>query len=205
MENKNLIEKLERKGYLRSEEVKRAFLEVERREFVPEKYKREAYSDTPLPIGSGQTISAPHMVAMMTEILEPEKEDKTLEIGTGSGYQAAVLSKLVEKVITLERIPELFKIAKKNLKGYENVEVMERDGSKGYEEKSPYDNILVTCAAPELPKALKEQLKENGKILIPLGNNYTQELYEFIKKDKGFEKRDRGTVRFVPMRGEMGF
>ena len=193
-----------------SEKVYGALAKVPRHLFVPQRYRSEAYVDTPLPIGYGQTISAPHMVAIMCELLNLKEGDKVLEIGTGCGYHAAVVAEIVGrkgKVITIERIPELAEMAKTNLKalGYDNVVVIVGDGSKGYEPEAPYDKIYVTAAAPEIPKPLIEQLKPGGKMVIPVGDS-VQWLYVVEKDKEGkIRKWNWGSVRFVPLKGEYGF
>ncbi len=193
-----------------SDRVYRAVAKVPRHLFVPVRYRSEAYIDTPLPIGFGQTVSAPHMVAIMCELLDLREGEKVLEIGTGCGYHAAVVAEIVGRsgrVITIERIPELAEIAKTNLRalGYDNVIVIVGDGSKGYEPEAPYDKIYVTAAAPDIPKPLIEQLKPGGKMVIPVGNA-VQWLY-VVEKDKegNVKKWNWGSVRFVPLRGEYGF
>ena len=193
-----------------SERVAEAMLKVPRHLFVPYQYRKEAYIDTPLPIGSGQTISAPHMVAMMCELLNLKRGEKVLEVGGGSGYHAAVVAEIVGKegkVIAIERYPELAERAKALLKdlGYDNIEIIVGDGSKGYEKEAPYDKIYVTAAAPDVPKPLIEQLKPGGRMLIPVGD-YIQYLYIVDKKPDGsIEKKRWGAVRFVPLVGEYGF
>ena len=205
---KKMVEKLKRELNL-SEKVVKAMLKVPRHVFVPE-YASEAYNDYPLPIGYGQTISAPHMVAIMCELLELKEGEKVLEIGTGCGYHAAVVAEIVGekgKIITIERIPELAERAKRTLEELEieNVKVIVGDGSKGYKEEAPYDKIYVTAAAPDIPKSLLEQLKNGGKIVIPIGD-YVQYLY-VVEKDKTgkITKKNWGPVRFVPLIGEEGF
>jgi len=191
-----------------SEKVYEAIKKVPRHLFVPERYRSEAYIDTPLPIGYGQTISAPHMVAIMCELLELKEGERVLEIGTGCGYHAAVTAEIVGKsgmVISIERIPELAEMAKRNLSalGYDNVLVFVGDGSLGYPDYAPYDKIYVTASAPDVPKPLIEQLKSGGKIVIPLGESY-QRLY-VVEKKNGIVKRSWGAVRFVLLYGEHGF
>ncbi|OYT33408.1 protein-L-isoaspartate O-methyltransferase [Archaeoglobales archaeon ex4484_92] len=206
---KRLAERLKYELNL-SERVFKAILKVPRHIFVPPQYKIEAYIDTPLPIGHGQTISAPHMVAIMCDLLDLKEGEKVLEIGTGCGYHAAVVAEIVGKkgkVVTIERIPELAKTAIDNLRalGYSNVLVVIGDGSKGYETESPYDKIYVTAAAPEIPKPLINQLKLGGKMVIPIGNSI-QWLYIVEKDEKGkITKWNWGSVRFVPLIGEYGF
>ena len=193
-----------------SQRVYEAIKKVPRHLFVPERYRKEAYVDTPLPIGYGQTISAPHMVAIMCELLDLKEGEKVLEIGTGCGYHAAVVAELVGKsgkVISVEYIEELAKMARTNLKalGYSNVVVIVGDGSRGYEPEAPYDKIYVTAAAPEIPKPLLEQLKPGGKMVIPVGNSVQWLIV--VEKDKQGEIKQKnwGSVRFVPLRGEYGF
>lgn len=191
-----------------SEKVYNAIRRVPRHLFVPERYRSEAYVDVPLPIGFGQTISAPHMVGIMCELLELKEGEKVLEVGTGCGYHAAVTAEIVGKsglVITIERIPELAEMAKNNLSllGYDNVVVIVGDGSAGYPEMAPYDKIYVTAAAPEVPEPLLEQLKNGGKMVIPIGETY-QMLY-VIEKDGEIRKRSWGAVRFVLLYGKYGF
>lgn len=200
-ERKNLIESLKEKGYLSSPQVIEAMLKVERHNFVPENLKDEAYLDTPLPIGQGQTISAPHMVAIMTEALDIKPDHKILEIGTGSGYQATVLAEIAKKgkVYTVERIPELAEQAKKNLAGYKNVEVIIANGTLGYQKESPYDRIVVTAGAQEIPQALIDQLKDGGKMLIPVGGRFFQDLILVEKKKGKIAKKNLGGCMFVPL------
>ncbi len=206
---KRLAERLKYELNL-SEKVYKAIAKVPRHLFVPQRYRIEAYVDTPLPIGFGQTISAPHMVAIMCDLLDLKRGEKVLEIGTGCGYHAAVVAEIVGKegkVITIERIPELAEMAKTNLKalGYDNVVVIVGDGSKGYEPEAPYDKIYVTAAAPDIPKPLLEQLKPGGKMVIPVGDSI-QWLYVVEKDEKGeVRKWNWGSVRFVPLKGEYGF
>ncbi len=216
-ERKRLVEMLKREGIIRSKKVERALLNVPRELFVPENYRDLAYADTPLPIGKGQTISAPHMVALMTELLNLDEGMKVLEIGTGSGYQAAVIAEIVApknskkpgKVITIERIPELAEFARRNLEraGYiDRVKVVVGDGTLGYPKEAPYDRIIVTAAAPDIPKPLLEQLKPGGRMVIPVGNKYLQYLYIVDKTPSGkiTINKDIPCV-FVPLIGKYGW
>ena len=192
-----------------SKKVAEALKKVPRHIFVPRQYRYEAYIDTPLPIGKGQTISAPHMVAIMCELLELEKGEKVLEVGGGSGYHAAVVAEIVGdegKVVAIERIPELAEKAQKTLKklGYKNIKIVIGDGSKGYPEEAPYDKIYVTASAPDVPRPLLDQLKVGGKMVIPIGK-FIQYLYVVEKKKDKIEKKRWGAVRFVPLIGEYGF
>ncbi len=204
-----LIERLRYELNL-SDKVVEAMKKVPRHLFVPPAYRSEAYVDAPLPIGKGQTISAPHMVAIMCELLDLKKGDKVLEVGAGCGYHAAVVAEIVGKdgkIIAIERIPELAEMAKRNLEtlGYDNVLVIVGDGSKGYEKEAPYDKIYVTASAPKIPEPLIEQLKPGGKLVIPVGN-FTQHLYVVEKDENGnIKKKNWGAVRFVPLIGEYGF
>ena len=207
-----LVENLEREGIIKSEKVKRAFLRVPRYKFVLERYKEYAHIDEPLPIPAGQTISAPHMVAIMLELAELKEGMNLLEVGTGSGWNAALIYELVRQdVYTIERIPELAEFAKRNLKraGYKNkVHVIVGDGTKGFPPKAPYDRIIVTAGAPKVPEPLIEQLKVGGKILIPVGSYHLwQELLEVIKisEDNKIKIKNHGGVAFVPLIGEHGW
>jgi len=161
---------------VRAESVIKAMQKVERHLFVPEQYRNFAYSDRPLPIGEGQTISQPYIVALMTELLDLKKSDKVLEIGTGSGYQAAILAEICDSVYTIEIIPSLGKQAQALLRelGYHNIHCKIGDGYLGWPEHAPYDGIIVTCAPSKIPQPLKEQLAEGGRMVIPVGATYTQ-------------------------------
>ena len=209
-ENERLIKHIRGLGYLKSSELENALREVEREFFVPNPMKYLAYRDTPLYIGSNQTISQPSTVVAMTEALNIREGQKILEIGTGSGWQAAVLAKLVgEKgmVYTVEIIEELVKFAKENMEKLKikNVKVVKGDGSKGLKRYAPYDRIVVTAGSPEIPKTLLGQLKPNGIMVIPVGNLYLQRMY-VVKKSKGkIEKKSIGSFMFVPLRGRFGF
>ncbi len=177
-----------------------AMLTVKRHLFVPEKLKSFAYEDHPLPIGCDQTISQPYIVALMTELLEVKKTHRVLEVGTGSGYQAAILSLLADSVFTIEIIPELAHSAEKRLDslGYKNVLVKAGDGYKGWKEHAPFDGIIVTCAPKEVPPPLLEQLITGGKMVIPVGSYY-QELLLITKDSSGTSEKSIIPVRFVPM------
>jgi protein-L-isoaspartate(D-aspartate) O-methyltransferase len=203
-----LIRGLETHGT--GKKVLKAMFRVPRHIFVPEYAKKGAYIDTPLDIGFGQTISAPHMVAIMCDLLELSEGLKVLEIGAGSGYNAAVMGELVGRsghVYTVELIEPLVNFARENLKraGYENVTVLLEDGSVGYSSYAPYDRIVVTCAAPDIPEPLLEQLKPGGIMVIPVGN-YIQELIRIKKDNEGnVHKEAKGGVVFVPLKGKLGF
>lgn len=190
---------------IKDEKVLEVMAKVPRHKFVSRDLQEEAYADHPLPIGYGQTISQPYIVALMTQSLNLEKEDKVLEIGTGSGYQAAILAEIVDDVYTIEIIEELAKKANNTLRelGYENVKVKAGDGYFGWEEQAPFNAIIVTCAANHIPPPLIEQLDEGGRLIIPLGSTkYYQTLTLVEKKNNSLETRYITSVRFVPMAGE---
>ncbi|MFH0816858.1 MAG: protein-L-isoaspartate O-methyltransferase [Methanobacteriota archaeon] len=203
-ERARMVARLESNGHVRSERVRDAMLKVERHLFLPENAVSEAYRDTPLPIGNGQTISAPHMVAMMAELLAPEPGQKVLEVGGGTGYHAAVMAELVGMdglVVTIERIHELAVICRENLAkaGYPDVMVIEGDGALGHLERAPYDCMLVACAARKIPEALTAQLAEGGRLAIPLGGGRYQELMLATKKAGRLAMENHGGVAFVPL------
>jgi protein-L-isoaspartate(D-aspartate) O-methyltransferase len=183
--------------------VLRVMRDTPRHLFVPESWRGRAYADSPLPIGNGQTISQPYIVALMTELLEPGPATTVLEIGTGSGYQAAVLSPLVKEVYTIEIVHELAKSSAALLVklGYENVTVRQGDGYKGWPEKAPFDRIILTAAPPQLPQALVDQLKPGGKLVAPIGGQgFNQELVVVDKSADGrIKRRPVIPVIFVPM------
>ncbi len=208
-ERQRMVAGLRGRGLVFSERVEKALLKVPRHLFVPESARSQAYRDTPLPIGDGQTISAPHMVAVMAEALELREGHKVLEIGAGSGYNAAVMAELVGptgKVITLERHPSLAEKAAQVLveAGYTNVQVVVGDGSLGYPEEAPYDRISVTCGAPRVPNPLVEQLRDGGIMLIPVGGLEYQTLLRVRKLGGRTLSEDLGSVVFVPLLGEKG-
>jgi len=176
---------------------------VPRHELVPEELRRHAYKDGPLPIGHGQTISQPYIVAFMTQALEPTTNDVVLEIGTGSGYQAAVLAGLVRQVYTIEIVEPLARRAESDLKrlGYTNVNVRAGDGYKGWPEAAPFDAVIVTCAPDHVPQPLVDQLKEGGRLIIPVGPTHDQSLYLLRKRSGKVQRQAVLPVRFVPMTG----
>jgi protein-L-isoaspartate(D-aspartate) O-methyltransferase len=188
---------------VRSPNVLRVLRAVPRHLFIPESRRQAAYEDHPVPIGHGATISQPYIVALMTELLEPAPTQKVLEIGTGSGYQAAVLAKLTSHVYSIEIVPELAKSAAATLKslGYSNVTVRHGDGYKGWPEEAPFDRIIVTAAPPEIPKTLLDQLKPGGKLVAPVGSSvFGQELVVAEKSREGkVRTRSIIPVAFVPM------
>ena len=179
---------------------------VPRHEFVPERLRPDAYNDQPLPIGYGQTISQPYVVAFMTERLEPKPTDRVLEIGTGSGYQAAVLAGLVAEVYTIEIISDLAQRAAADLKrlGCTNVHTRSGDGYQGWPEAAPFDSIIVTCAPEQVPQPLIDQLKDGGRIIIPVGPAWKQELVLLRKRGGKLEQQAVMPVSFVPMTREPG-
>ena len=180
---------------------------VPRHLFVPEPYAREAYQDYPLPIGNDQTISQPYIVAVMTELLSPENGDLILEIGTGSGYQAAILVACGASVISIERIPAVADLAKRNLTraGIRNVLVLCQDGTLGYAEKAPYNGILITAATPALPEPLLEELADGGRLVAPVGDRDIQELTRVTRNKDEYHTERFGAVRFVPLIGMYGW
>jgi len=205
-----MVERLRALGHIRSEEVFNAMLAVPRDLFVPKELSSHAYEDRPLPIGMKQTISAPHMVAMMCELLELERDSRVLEIGAGSGYHACVIAEIAVKgqVFSIEKIDGLSEMARENLKaaGCERVEVVVGDGTAGYEKEAPYDRILVTAGAPEVPPSLVEQLKAGGRLVIPVGSRYLQDLILIEKPEANrIERHNLGGCAFVPLIGKWGW
>lgn len=192
---------------LRDPRLLSAFESMPRHLFVPEEYRQHAYADGPLPIGFNQTISQPYIVAFMTHLLELTGRERVLEVGTGSGYQAAILSQLAAEVHTLEIVPELFASAEKTLGelGCANVHCHLADGSLGWTDAAPYDGILVTAAAPSAPQTLLSQLAEGGRMVLPVGDRGYQELEIWRKADGKFSRRPSLGVAFVPLRGEYGW
>ncbi len=191
------------------EAVLRAMAEVPREAFVPESQAEYAYQDSPLPIGEGQTISQPYIVAAMTQFLELKRHDRVLEIGTGSGYAVAILSRIVDSVFTVERYRSLSDRAVRRLTelGYDNIVFMVGDGTLGWPEHAPYDAIVVTAGAPEVPRPLKEQLAVGGRLVIPAGSRpMEQELIRIRRvSEVDYEQEFLAMVRFVPLVGEAGW
>ncbi len=191
---------------IKDEKVLNAMAKVQRQLFVPKNLQEQAYADSPLPIGFGQTISQPYVVAFMTQALDLKEGKKVLEIGSGSGYQAAILSELTKAVYTIEIIPELAENAEKNLRaaGYRNVKVLNADGYFGWQQHAPFDAIIITAAVTHVPTPLIEQLKDNGRMILPLGSTlYYQTLVLVSKKGNELQTEYLIGVRFVPMTGEM--
>ncbi len=200
---KRMVETQIRARGVKDSRVLKAMEKVPRHQFVPEHLWDEAYFDEPLPIGYGQTISQPYVVAYMTEQLKLTGEEKVLEIGTGSGYQAAILAELAKVVYSIEIIPELGRQAAEVLKklGYQNVHVRIGDGYRGWPEAAPFDAIILTAAPDHVPQPLLDQLKVGGRMILPLGDFY-QDLVLITKTEKGIKKERKIPVRFVPMTGE---
>ncbi len=189
---------------VRDERVLAAMNKVPREEFVPQDSRAASYTDQPLLIGYGQTISQPYIVAFMTEQLRPKPSDRVLEVGTGSGYQAAILAELVAEVYSVEIVEPLAKNAEATLQrlGCKNVHVKIGDGYKGWPETAPFDAIIVTCAPDKVPQPLIDQLKDGGRMVIPVGDRFAQELYLLEKKNGQLKQSATLPVRFVPMAGE---
>jgi len=211
-EREELIERLVRWGYLTKPEIIEAFRKVPRHEFVPANLGDYAYADQPLPIGHGQTISAPSMIAIMLDSLELRPGQKVLEIGAGSGYNAALIAEIVGpkgKVFTIERIAELAEFGRTNLQktGYGWVQVVVGDGTRGYKKGAPWDRILVTACSPEIPHLLVEQLKVGGKLAAPVGQHYMFQTWLVVDKrsEKEINTRERGGCSFVPLVGKHGW
>jgi len=204
-ERMQMVEHQIRRRGVTDQDVLNAMERVPRHEFVPEQYQSQAYDDHPLPIGHGQTISQPYIVALMTELLALRSTDRVLEIGTGSGYQAAILSELVAEVYTVEIIEPLASEAKERLErlGYTNVWTLSADGYFGWEAHAPYDAIIVTCAPDHIPQPLVQQLKDGGKLVVPVGppGGY-QTLWEITRHGEEVKKRNITGVIFVPLTGK---
>lgn len=201
-----MIKELENQG-IKDKKVLEAMEKIERHEFVPREVEAEAYINTPLPIGYEQTISQPYTVAYMLELLELEKGNKVLEIGTGSGYNASLIGEIVGskgKVYSVEIIPELAKFSKENIRktGLKNVEIIIGDGGRGYEKGKPYDRIIITAATKEIQPALLKQLREGGILIAPLGERDMQTMTKIKKTKNGIVKKEFGGFLFVPLTGK---
>lgn len=201
-----VVEQISRRG-LNEPRLLSAMRTVPRHLFVPSEYRSSAYEDGPLPIGFGQTISQPYIVALMTNLLQLQGNERVLEVGTGSGYQAAILSKLAQEVHTIELLPELAESAAKLLAelGMDNVHIHVGDGSLGWPDNAPYAGILVAAAAPQAPRALLEQLADGGRLVIPVGGRGFQELEVWERKGGRYVSSNVLSVAFVPLRGEQGW
>ena len=191
-------------GEIRDRQVLAAMARIPRECFVPPEEQFSAYEDMPLPIGLNQTISQPLIIAVMTEALELKGKEKVLEVGTGSGYQSAILAELARLVVTVERLPSLAETARKTLNnlGYTNIEGHLAGETLGYQDEAPYDAIMVTAAAPRIPDDLLTQLAIGGRMIIPVGSRYVQELYKITRRKKGDLVQDLGGCRFVPLIGK---
>ena len=192
---------------VRNRRVLAALAWTPREWFVPPPLAADAYEDAPLPIGNGQTISQPYVVALMTAVLAPRRRDAVLEIGTGSGYQTAILARLAARVYTVERLPDLLVEAEVRFQrlGLTNIETRLGDGARGWPERAPFQGILVTAAAPRIPPPLLEQLAIGGRLVIPLGDLATQELVIVTRGRDGWTERRAGGVRFVPLVSSLAF
>lgn len=192
---------------IRDPRVLAALRQVPRHRFIPAPLWDQAYGDYPLPIGEDQTISQPYIVALMTEILEPRETDKVLEIGAGSGYQAAILAELVAQVFTMDRVGPLANRARETLAamGYKNIQTRWGDGTLGWPEEAPFDGIIVTAAAPQVPRPLTEQLAPGGRLVIPVGDRYSQTLTLVRQTKEGLKFEYHGGCRFVPLIGQYGW
>ena len=208
IERREMVEVQMRRRGIQDARLLRALEEIPREEFVPPDARLFAYGDDPLPIGCGQTVSQPYMTALMTELLELTGAENVLEVGTGSGYHAAVLGALAATVVTVELIPALAAVARRNLArtGRDaNILVIAGDGSLGYPQLAPYDAISVAAGAPEIPTALLDQLNDPGRLVIPVGERRDQELLVIWKRNGAIESRVASLCRFVPLRGEEGW
>lgn len=206
-ERRRMVEQqIEARG-IRDRRVLAAMRDMPRHLFVPAPYDRDAYADAPLPIGNGQTISQPYIVALMTGLLHPESTDTVLEIGAGSGYQAAILSLLVKSVVTIERLDAVAALANASLAAVhaDNVKIVVGDGTLGYPPSAPYNGIIITAATPEIPVPLREQLAEGGRLVAPVGDRSLQELVVLERHGDRFTEERHGGVRFVPLIGEHGW
>lgn len=209
MSKESLINYWQKSKLITDKKIITAFKKIPRENFLPEDLKKQAYDDYPLPIGYNQTVSQPTTIIIMLQALELKKTDKVLEVGTGSGYNAALISHILKqgKLYTTEIIPELAEFAKLNLEKLKikNVEVIKTDGSKGHKEKSPYDKIIVTAACPKIPNILIKQLKIDGILIAPIGPLYNQQMLKIIKRPNKLEIKNLGNFIFVPMQGEYGY
>jgi protein-L-isoaspartate(D-aspartate) O-methyltransferase len=202
-----LVNLLERDGAIATPAVGQALLDVPRHRFIPAENRHQAYENCALPIGLGQTISQPYMVAVMTGLLHPDPDMTILEIGTGSGYQAAVLSRLCRTVYTVERIPELARRAEGVFRelGYDNIVTRVGDGTIGWPEFAPFDGIIVTAGAPGVPESLRRQLKDGGSLVIPVGDRTFQMLRRQVRHGDAFREEEHGGCIFVRLVGEEGW
>jgi protein-L-isoaspartate(D-aspartate) O-methyltransferase len=202
-----MVDRQLRRRDIDDERVLAAMERVPRELFLPEELRGRAYDDAAVPIGGGQTMSQPYIVAKMSELLSLDGDESVLDVGTGSGYHAAVLAELADEVVTIERVPELAERARANLAGagYENVEVVVGDGTRGLPDRAPFDAIAVAAAAPVLPDALYDQLKVGGRIVVPVGGRQNQRLELIVRSPEGPAVIRSVPCRFVPLLGEGGF
>jgi protein-L-isoaspartate(D-aspartate) O-methyltransferase len=208
-EREAMVERqLKRRG-ITEQRILDAFLDVPREAFISEEFAHLAYGDHPLPIEAGQTISQPYIVALMIEAADIRAGDKVLEVGAGSGYAAAVISRIAERVVAIERQHDLVEVARERLQrlGYDNIEIVEGDGTKGCRDHAPFDAILAAASGSHVPRPLVEQLAPNGRIVMPVGEpGWVQELVKVTKQQDGILKQENlGGVRFVPLIGEEGW
>lgn len=205
-ERERLIKALRARG-IKSDAILDAFRSVPREIFVPADVMDKAYYDIPLPIFADQTISQPYTIAIMMELLDPQPNDIVLEIGTGSGYQAALLSRMVKHVYTIERIPQLTEMAQGALKACDctNVTLLVGDGTMGYPPDAPYNGIIVTAGGPEVPAPLLEQLADFGRLVIPVGNKWAQTMMQVIRHGDGYDEHSYSHFKFVPLIGTFGW
>ena len=192
---------------IKDERVLNAMKKVPRHLFVEDSFKQKAYDDTALSIGEGQTISQPYMVAIMTELMELKGDEKILEVGTGSGYQAVILAELAREVYTIERVASLANKAKEKFSaiGYNNIHIMVGDGTLGWQEEAPFDRIIITAGGPKVPEPLIEQMSEDGIIVAPIGDRFTQLLLKIIKSEGRISKEEFIPCVFVPLIGAYGW
>jgi len=205
-QRERMVKLIASRGVL-DDRVLQAMRDLPRHNFVPEHMRSQAYGDHALPIGASQTISQPYVVAQMTAILEVEPENSVLEVGTGSGYQTAILAKLARRVFSLERVPELAKAAIQRMRelGLDNVKIQTFDGTVGWSEFAPFDRIIVTAAAPKVPQPLIDQLAVGGRMVVPEGGRELQQLVTYRKTRRGVKRREGEAVVFVPLIGRHGW
>jgi protein-L-isoaspartate(D-aspartate) O-methyltransferase len=208
-EREAMVERQLRRRGITEQRILDAFLDVPREAFISEEFAHLAYGDHPLPIEAGQTISQPYIVALMVEAADIRAGDKVLEVGAGSGYAAAVISRIAERVVAIERQHDLVEVARERLQrlGYDNIEIVEGDGTKGCRDHAPFDAILAAASGSHVPRPLVEQLAPNGRIVMPVGEpGWVQELVKVTKQQDGILKQESlGGVRFVPLIGEEGW
>ncbi len=203
MQKSYLLQRWREQSIIEDEKILKAFSEIKREDFIPKEYQSQAYEDSPLPLGHGATISQPTTIMLMLQALEIKPGNKILEIGTGSGYNAALLSQLAGKkgkIITIEYVKELADSAIKKLKDFKNVKVLYADGKYGYKSLAPYDRIIITAACQDIPESLMQQLKPNGIMVIPIGPFHNQEVFKITKLKDELKRESLGSFVFVPMK-----